>query len=167
MWLNSSLASLPSEQLIDSHFSQINKLSIIISSLAGLAGLALCTRPKVVRLWFVRGIDPGAEISYPHVCGVPHLTLKMGSKGRKMFRRSTHMTFGDRKAFERCTNTLTSIFSIAATVVFGQLASPVGNGVPIAPLSPTSFIPGHAFDRFVIITLENTVVYSCAKLILI
>ena len=55
-----------------------------------------------------------------------------------------------------CTRTLTSIFSIAAAL-FGQLAYAASGGV-IAPLSPTSFVTGKAFDRFVVIWLENTVI---------
>ena len=54
---------------------------------------------------------------------------------------------------------LKSISAIFSTTVAlcGHGASAASNGAPISPLSPTSSVPGHAFDRFVIITLENTV----------
>jgi len=60
-----------------------------------------------------------------------------------------------------CARKLTSIFSIAAAL-FGHLAYAASSGV-IAPLSPTSFIPGKAFDRFVIIWLENTVIFLIVR----
>jgi hypothetical protein len=56
---------------------------------------------------------------------------------------------------------LRPIFSIAAAL-FGLLASAAGSGV-IAPVSPTSFIPGKAFDRFVVIWLENTVILPAVR----
>jgi hypothetical protein len=49
-----------------------------------------------------------------------------------------------------------AIFSTAIALC-GNGASAASNGAPISPVSPTSSVPGHAFDRFVIITLENTV----------
>lgn len=61
----------------------------------------------------------------------------------------------------RGARTLRPIFSIAAAL-FGLLASAAGSGV-IAPVSPTSFIPGKAFDRFVIIWLENTVILPVVR----
>ena len=52
--------------------------------------------------------------------------------------------------------TIFAIFSTAAAL-WGRCAAAASNGAPISPVSPTSSVPGHAFDRFVIITLENTV----------
>jgi hypothetical protein len=52
-----------------------------------------------------------------------------------------------------CTRLLVLSFALLlARYVDGQ-----GNGVPVNPVSPTSSVPGHVFDRYVVIWLENTV----------
>ena len=98
------------------------------------------------------------KFGYPHVASRPKKKSfkKTGQPEEKIIRRAPHAPFAGRKAFERlllCANTLTSIFTIAATVFFGRLASAAGHGALIAP----NFV--HTFDRFVIIMLENTVYY--------
>lgn len=50
-----------------------------------------------------------------------------------------------------------SIYGVVSAFVY--VAHAAGSGSPLPPTSPTSSVPGRAFDRFVIITLENTVGY--------
>jgi hypothetical protein len=50
---------------------------------------------------------------------------------------------------------ISSIFS-TASAVYGSVAYAASIGSAVTPVSPTSFVRGHAFDRFVIITLEHT-----------
>jgi hypothetical protein len=45
----------------------------------------------------------------------------------------------------------------AYLLLLGPLVTAQGNGVPVNPVSPTSLVPGHVFNRYVVIWLENTV----------
>lgn len=55
-------------------------------------------------------------------------------------------------AMSLCPRMLLTLVLLVGTLVVGG-----SNGVPVNPASPTSSVAGNAFDRYVVIWLENTV----------
>jgi hypothetical protein len=66
------------------------------------------------------------------------------------------------KTFGMFFSPMFSVYS-AATALLASIAYAASNGSPVTPDSPTSSVAGRAFDRFVIITLENTVSHMHAQ----